>query len=279
MRGWPGPPAGVGPRTPGANVGWRCGPIAPNTPPLASVGSTSTSARSARPSRQPPRRGRRRRRSTTGRRSSDTRRRREPPPRHRPALGAGLGHAPHAEADPGRRKRRRGAIGEDRRPLRVEWARHGDHRGIGRGQRRRLRPERAGRTIPTSSTTGTATPTRRSVRRAGDRGLVGAGSTIIRCQWYVPGRRPDDRRAPLLCTDGADRGARGRHRAELLAGDDAGAAGPTRRDPPATRRMSWSSAAGSPASRRRAGPRSSARASCSSRPSAWAGAPRRATAA
>ena len=93
-------------------------------------------------------------------------------------------------------------------------------------------PSAPAATIPTSSTTGTATPTRRSVRRAGDRGLVGVGSTIIGCQWYVPGRRPDDRRARLLCTDGADRGARGRHRAELLAGDDAGAAGPPRRAAP-----------------------------------------------
>src|SRR6188768_3911702 len=50
VRGWLGPPAGVGARTPGENVGWRCGPIAPNTPPLASVGRTATSARSARPS-------------------------------------------------------------------------------------------------------------------------------------------------------------------------------------------------------------------------------------
>ena len=196
-------------------------------------------------------------------------------------LGAGLGHAPDAEADPGRRERGRRAVGEDRAgrvpSLGLATATAaadgpGEASGAGCG------PSAPAATIPTSSTPAPPAPTRRSVRRAGDRGLVGTGSTIIGCQWYVPGRRPDDRRAPLLCTDGADRGARGRHRAELLAGDDADAAGPARRDAPATRPTSWSSAAGSRACRRPAARRSSARASSCSRPSAWAGAPRRATA-
>src|SRR6478752_3737030 len=50
-------------------------------------------------------------------------------------------------------------------------------------------------TTPTSSSTGAVSPRTRSRRRMGDRGLVGTGSTIIVCRWYVAGRPPD---APAL---------------------------------------------------------------------------------
>src|SRR6476469_4527484 len=50
-------------------------------------------------------------------------------------------------------------------------------------------------TTATSSSTGAVSPRTRSRRRIGDRGLVGTGSTIIVCRWYVAGRLPD---APAL---------------------------------------------------------------------------------